>query len=250
MAFDYLPLWDRYRELFEPLDAAEIGRLILSMYAYKDGADPQPDGNERFVWPSIRRDIDQAKAAYEAECERQRANGSKGGRPAKPKEPTGFSENPKNPVVFPKTQKSKNNTKQRKTKQDKGISPDGESSAPDGAAPAMAAKKSFGEYGWVKLTESEYNRLINDLGQAEANRCIAYVDESAQSTNNKNHWRDWNLVVRKCSRDGWGRKADKYAGSVPGKPCTPSSASLKKSVDWLDQFLAQQEAAHGKEQQG
>ena len=51
-------------------------------------------------------------------------------------------------------------------------------------APTRQAKKSFGVYGWVKLTDDEFNRLINDLGEAEANRCIAYVDESAQGNGN------------------------------------------------------------------
>ena len=71
-------------------------------------------------------------------------------------------------------------------------------------APTNETRKSYGTYGWVKLTDEEYNRLLNDLGEAEVKRCIAYVDESAQTTRNKNKWRDWNLVIRKCSRNGWG----------------------------------------------
>ena len=39
---------------------------------------------------------------------------------------------------------------------------------------------------------------------AELLRCIEYIDESAQLTGNKNKWKDWNLVIRKCSRDKWG----------------------------------------------
>lgn len=62
----------------------------------------------------------------------------------------------------------------------------------------------YGEYGWVKLADAEYQRLLNDLGPAELERCIQYVDESAQSNGNKNKWSDWNLVVRKCHRDRWG----------------------------------------------
>ena len=61
-----------------------------------------------------------------------------------------------------------------------------------------------GRYGWVKLSDEEYSRLSNELGESELERCIAYVDESAQSTGNKNKWRDWNLVIRRCHRDGWG----------------------------------------------
>ena len=79
-----------------------------------------------------------------------------------------------------------------------------ESKADKPPAPTKQTKKAFGEYGWVKLTSDEYNRLLNDFGEAEVKRYIACVDESAQRTGNKNTWRDWNLVVRKCSREGWG----------------------------------------------
>ena len=68
-----------------------------------------------------------------------------------------------------------------------------------------------GQYGWVKLTDDQYARLVTDLGQEEADRCITYVDECAQSTGNKNKWRDWNLTVRRCNRDGWGKQTKKPA---------------------------------------
>ena len=64
----------------------------------------------------------------------------------------------------------------------------------------------------MKLTEPQYARLLEDLGEEEALRCIRYVDESAQQTGNKNKWRDWNLVLRKCSREGWGRKKNNDKG--------------------------------------
>lgn len=101
---------------------------------------------------------------------------------------------------------------------------------PQEPAPTKQTVKSYGEFGWVKLTDGEYNRLLNDLGEAEVNRCIAYVDESAQTTKNKNKWRDWNLVIRKCSREKWGIKATfapqnakkpvSYAGQGPIDPMT------------------------------
>ena len=61
-----------------------------------------------------------------------------------------------------------------------------------------------GEYGWVRLSEEEYARLSRDLGKEELERCIAYIDKSAQMNGNKNQWKDWNLVIRKCSRGRWG----------------------------------------------
>ena len=93
-----------------------------------------------------------------------------------------------------------------------------ENKAPEAPAPTKKSRKSFGEFGWVKLTDEEYHRLSNDLGEAEVKRCIAYVDESAQSTGNKNKWRDWNLVIRKCSREGWG--LSRY-----GKPKVPTGSA-------------------------
>lgn len=66
------------------------------------------------------------------------------------------------------------------------------------------ARHKYGAYGWVRLSDEEYDRLLNELGKTELERCIAYVDESAQGNGNKNKWKDWNLVIRKCSRDRWG----------------------------------------------
>lgn len=92
------------------------------------------------------------------------------------------------------------------------------------------ARHAHGQYQWVKLTDEEYSRLLADLGEAELARCIAYVDEAAQSTGNKNKWKDWNLTLRKCHRDGWGldRRANRSA-SAPR-----DYSSLKGSFSSLD----------------
>ncbi len=71
-------------------------------------------------------------------------------------------------------------------------------------ADTPAQRQKYGQYGWVRLTQEEYSRLLEELGEAELRRCIEYVDESAQGNGNKNRWKDWNLVIRKCHRDGWG----------------------------------------------
>ena len=76
--------------------------------------------------------------------------------------------------------------------------------APAPPPPPKAVRHKHGEYGWVKLTDEQYQKLLTDLGPAELQRCITYVDESAQRNRNKNKWSDWNLVIRKCHREGWG----------------------------------------------
>lgn len=72
------------------------------------------------------------------------------------------------------------------------------------ATPERQVRHKRGQYGWVRLTDEEMDRLTRDLGPDELARCITYVDEAAQTTGNKNKWKDWNLVIRKCSKGRWG----------------------------------------------
>jgi len=81
--------------------------------------------------------------------------------------------------------------------------------APAPSQPLRPKKQKYGEYGWVKLTEAEYIRLVSDFGEDDTARYIALVDEKAQQTGNKNKWVDWNLTIRKAIREKWGGT---YAG--------------------------------------
>ena len=92
-----------------------------------------------------------------------------------------------------------------------------------------------GAHGWVRLTEEEYARLIDDLGEEELTRCIDYIDESAQMHGNKNKWRDWNLVIRKCSRERWGIRGGN--GSRPS-----ASGSAMDDLQQLHQMYASEES--------
>ncbi len=102
-----------------------------------------------------------------------------------------------------------------------------------------------GDYGWVKLTDEQMDKLIADLGEADAKACIRYIDESAQGTSNKNGWKDWNLIVRKCHREGWHKKGFKAANKSPnnmvGVDFHPSLERVNKNDDWIEKFLAEQE---------
>lgn len=67
----------------------------------------------------------------------------------------------------------------------------------------------------MKLTEDEYSKLLSNLGQVELDWCIQYVDESAQTSGNKNRWKDWNLVLRCCAREGWGQRPAPTGSKTP-----------------------------------
>ena len=78
--------------------------------------------------------------------------------------------------------------------------------SPGAAAPSPTKKISFGKFGWVRLSRREYEALEQQLGTEELERCIAYLDQSCQTTGNKNRWKDFGLVIRKCSEEGWGKQ--------------------------------------------
>lgn len=84
--------------------------------------------------------------------------------------------------------------------------------------PAKEERHKYGQYGWVKLTDKEYEKLLKDLGQTELERCITYIDESAQGNGNKNKWKDWNLVIRRCHREKWGVR---FGNQPPPPPPAP-----------------------------
>ena len=104
------------------------------------------------------------------------------------------------------------------------------------------ARLPFGAYGQVKLTADEYQRLIDDLGQKELDRVLAYVDEYVQTTGKR--YEDFNAVLRKASREGWGiKQKNKPPKSMqPGTDTNPTKERIKANADWLDEFLASQEA--------
>lgn len=65
-----LLIHDYYSKTMSNYSNEEIGRLFKAMLAYVEtGEDTQFDGNERFIWPILKQQIDQDKETYEEHCE-------------------------------------------------------------------------------------------------------------------------------------------------------------------------------------
>lgn len=93
---EYVKLWLSYASYFESYGAAEVGRLVLAMIKYRaSGVEPEFSGSERFIWPAIKRDIDESVSAQESAAEAHRESGKKGGRPKNQKNQNGFQETKK-----------------------------------------------------------------------------------------------------------------------------------------------------------
>ena len=75
----YLKVWTDFEDVLERLKEDEAGRLFLAMLHYASTGE-EPDelpGNEWYVWPVAKRDIDHASDESRTNTE----NGRKGGRP-------------------------------------------------------------------------------------------------------------------------------------------------------------------------
>ena len=92
---EYVKLWLSYESYFEAFSDVEVGRLVRAMIKYRvSGEEPKFNGNERFIWPAIRRDIDESLQAQEATSAARSEAGKQGGRP-KAKKANAFSESKK-----------------------------------------------------------------------------------------------------------------------------------------------------------
>ena len=85
MALESFNAYHSYLTAIEPLNDAERGRLFTALLTYSStGEVPDLRGNERFVFPQMKWQIDRDKSSYNDFCARQTENGKKGGRPKKP----------------------------------------------------------------------------------------------------------------------------------------------------------------------
>lgn len=198
----YLPVWNRYLELFREgaLDNEALGALFRAMMEYQfEGTEPEDlSGTAKVYWLFIRKDLDHARQKYEASVN----NGKKGGRKKKKKEP----DETQLTLTEGKTiteSISESITESKSESESISITKKEHSTFPSGGENLSGDKKPYGEFGWIMLTEDQYRALEQEMGQQELMRCMTYIDESAQSTNNRNHWTDWYLVLRRCHQQRW-----------------------------------------------
>ena len=199
---DYSPLWNRYLPMFEDAELTEqqVGALILAMMRFQARGEMPVnlDPMCKVFWSVIHEDLKRARQKYDTAV----ANGKKGGRPRKVKaEET--EENREKGIT-----KTESESKTTSTTESTSTSTTETTSESSGSAPAQDAgvcgeTEHFGEFGWVRLTPQQYQSLTDRYGPEELHRCITYVDEAAQCTGNRNRWKDWYLVIRRCHENRW-----------------------------------------------
>ena len=208
----YIKLFLDYLDAVEPLGDAERGRLFTALMQYaRTGEAPQLSGNERFLFPMMRAQIDRDSAEYKDYCEKQAENGKKGGRPKKPKNPP-FSGKP---TASQKSQ-DKDEDKEKDKDEDKDSGKDNTPARDPAVAAVMSAyhdkinpqlsERSRDELaGFVQAMGAEvcqraidtaldakkanwpYVRAILQAKQASGVRCLADWDE-LEANRGQTHW--------------------------------------------------------------
>lgn len=210
---NYVCLYVSYSETLAPFSDEEIGKIVNAMLAYAaTGENPRFDGNERFIWPTIKAQIDRDEAAYQERCEKNRLNGVKGGRPIK------------NQMVIPETEwflekpkKAKEKEKKKKNEKEKEKEKEKES---DNAAESPSLHK-CGTYNNVLLTDDDLLKLKSEF-PADWDRRIEKLSAYMASTGKK--YKNHLATVR-----NWAKREQEEVKNN-GKADVPSIRIIDQSI--------------------
>ena len=89
-----------FEELLSRLTPEELRYMVLAIFNYhRNGIEPDFSANRvlEMCWQPLKEKFERDLEKYDNICNRNRQNGLNGGRPSKPKKPTGFSETQENP---------------------------------------------------------------------------------------------------------------------------------------------------------
>lgn len=196
----YLKVFTDFADAMEELGDAERGRLFTAMLKYAEtGAAPDFRGNERFIWPVAKLQIDRMAAECEGRAKTSRENGSKGGRPKK------TQGNPKNPAGFSKTHKSQDKDK------DKENIPSGNNTPPTPPRGRVDVPEALME-NWNGFCEMR-KKIKKPLTDRAAKMILNELERLAPGDN---HTKGLILdqSVKRCWQDVYPLKGDKSAGGT------------------------------------
>lgn len=181
MALESFNAYHSYLDTMEALNDAECGRLFRALLEYSaTGAAPELRGNERFVFPGMRSQIDRDIEKYNAKCARNRENGEKGGGHS----PPNATERPRTPP------KDKEKDKEKDKDKDKDIS-----FPPDGVKDSARAHRP---------TVEEVAAYCRERGnRVDAERFVDFYASKGWKVGNQ-PMKDWKACVRT-----WERREDK-----------------------------------------
>lgn len=181
-------LYTEYKEHLALLNDEERGKLLMGLFEYAEtGIEPYFDGMLKMAFSFIKTQMDRDLEKYESVCERNKANGAKGGRPSKKEKqklqkPSGIFGNPDKPP------KADNDNVDEDYYYD------------DFKEEIIKEKKIYGEFQNVFLTDEEYQKLQDKFSdyQDRIESLSAYV-----ASNSKKYSSHYATIL------SWDRRANK-----------------------------------------
>lgn len=198
----YFCAYHSYLENMELLNSEERGRLFTALLEYsKDGTLIPLTGNERFVFPGIRSQIDRDKEQWKKTDEQQASYGRKGGRPRK-KPPDG--ENEKATLLNDTDKKGGFSEKgslfskslEKEKKKDKEKDKDNISSSTATAESDISACVQAYEQNIGPIARAAFDDISRQLADLPADLICEAIGEAA--LNNKRSWNYVKAILKRC----------------------------------------------------
>lgn len=231
----YFCAYHSYLENMELLNSEERGRLFTALLEYsKDGTLIPLTGNERFVFPGIRSQIDRDKAQWEQIDNVKTANGRKGGRPkkAETEKANGLGENLKNQQVISVSKKSLEKEKKKDKEKDKdkdNISSSTATAENDISACVQAYEQNIGP-----IARAAFDDISRQLADLPADLICEAIGEAA--LNNKRSWNYVKAILKRCreqnilSVDAYRAEKENHAAAAAARAAPAARTQSKQAA--------------------
>lgn len=232
----YFCAYHSYLENMELLNSEERGRLFTALLEYsKDGTLIPLTGNERFVFPGIRSQIDRDKEQWKKTDEQQASYGRKGGRPRE-KPPDG--ENEKATLLNDTDKKggfsekgslfSKSLEKEKKKDKDN-ISSSTATAENDISACVQAYEQNIGP-----IARAAFDDISRQLADLPADLICEAIGEAA--LNNKRSWNYVKAILKRCreqnilSVDAYRAEKENHAAAAAARAAPAARQQSKQAA--------------------
>lgn len=236
----YFCAYHSYLENMELLNWEERGRLFTALLEYsKDGTLIPLTGNERFVFPGIRSQIDRDKEQWKKTDEQQASYGRKGGRPRK-KPPDG--ENEKATLLNDTDKKGGFSEKgslfskslEKEKKKDKEKDKDNISSSTATAESDISACVQAYEQNIGPIARAAFDDISRQLTDLPADLICEAIGEAA--LNNKRSWNYVKAILKRCreqnilSVDAYRAEKENHAAAAAARAAPAARPQSKKAA--------------------
>ena len=236
----YFCAYHSYLENMELLNSEERGRLFTALLEYsKDGTLIPLTGNERFVFPGIRSQIDRDKEQWKKTDEQQASYGRKGGRPRK-KPPDG--ENEKAPLLNDTDKKGGFSEKgslfskslEKEKKKDKEKDKDNISSSTATAENDISACVQAYEQNIGPIARAAFDDISRQLADLPADLICEAIGEAA--LNNKRSWNYVKAILKRCreqnilSVDAYRAEKENHAAAAAARAAPAARPQSKQAA--------------------